>query len=105
MMSTAAGVGIGSAVGHSIGNLLTGGGGGHAAAPPAEQQQQQTQAYGSNAYDSYGAMDGSNARASGAACETDAKQFTDCLAATKGDMQSCSYYLEQLKACQAAMRA
>ena len=30
--------------------------------------------------------------------------FTKCLEATNGDMQSCGYYLEALKACQAAAR-
>jgi hypothetical protein len=30
--------------------------------------------------------------------------FTKCLEATNGDMTSCSYYLEALKACQAAAR-
>lgn len=30
--------------------------------------------------------------------------FTKCLEATSGDMNSCSYYLEALKACQAAAK-
>jgi len=36
----------------------------------------------------------------GASCEVQAKEFTKCL--EKADLQSCSWYLEQLKACQAA---
>ena len=36
-------------------------------------------------------------------CEADARQFTQCLD-KGGDMQSCSWYLEQLKACQSAAR-
>ncbi|BFZ55287.1 hypothetical protein PYCC9005_002327 [Savitreella phatthalungensis] len=99
MMSTAAGVGIGSAIGHSVGNMLTGGGG-HAAAPEAVPQNNNTP----GAYDNYAASAQTYGR-QGASCEGDAKAFTQCLDSTGGDMQSCSYYLEQLKMCQAAMRA
>ena len=108
MMSTAAGVGIGSAIGHSVGNMLTGGGG-HAAAPaPAQDAYPQNGAGASNlpgAYDNYAAQQNNAYGRQGATCENDAKAFTQCLDSTGGDMQSCSYYLEQLKACQAAMRA
>lgn len=39
---------------------------------------------------------------SGAQCAIQAKSFTQCLDATASDMQSCSYYFEALKACQQA---
>lgn len=36
------------------------------------------------------------------ACENIAKDFANCLTATKGDAAPCQYYLDQFKACQAA---
>ncbi|KAJ6487908.1 hypothetical protein C8R45DRAFT_1097766 [Mycena sanguinolenta] len=80
MAATAGSVAIGSTIGHGLSNMLFGGGGQAAEAPPAQQQQQQ--------------------QAAGVSCELPAKNFTMCL--EKADMQSCSYYLEQLNACQAA---
>lgn len=98
MMSTAAGVGIGSAIGHTIGHGLTGMfGGSSSAAEPAEQAQapMQQQAGGAFAQEqSYG----------GVSCDADAKAFTKCLGENDGNMQICSWYLENLKACQAAAR-
>jgi hypothetical protein len=80
--------------------------GGSSHGQPAEQQQQapqqpadyQQQA-GLSAYDQYNAQD-----QRGISCEGDAKQFTQCLEQTRGDMNACSYYLEQLKQCQAMAR-
>ncbi|KAJ7439340.1 hypothetical protein FB451DRAFT_1059635, partial [Mycena latifolia] len=81
MAATAGSVAIGSTIGHGLSNMLFGGGGQAAEqAPPAQQQQQNQQ--------------------SSVSCEIPAKDFTMCL--EKADMQSCTYYLEQLKACQAA---
>ncbi|KAJ7634877.1 hypothetical protein FB45DRAFT_743146 [Roridomyces roridus] len=81
MAATAGSVAIGSTIGHGLSNMLFGG---SSSAPaeqaPAQQQQQ----------------------ASTMSCEIPAKDFTMCL--EKADMQSCSYYLEQLKACQAAAK-
>lgn len=65
------------------------GGGGHAepmpaeAAPPAQPYDQQQQ--------------------TGISCEVQSKDFVNCLEKTN-DMNACAYYLEQLKACQAAAR-
>ncbi|KAK6981041.1 hypothetical protein R3P38DRAFT_3115567 [Favolaschia claudopus] len=81
MAATAGSVAIGSTIGHGLSSMLFGGGGNQAAeqeAPPAQQQQQRA----------------------GMSCEIPAKDFTMCL--EKADMPSCTYYLEQLKACQAA---
>jgi len=36
-------------------------------------------------------------RTAGGACEADAKAFTRCMDDFKGDMNVCSWYLEQLK--------
>ena len=76
IVSTAAGVGLGHAIGHGITGLF---GGSSAPAAPAENapvQQQQMMA---------------------GACEADAKAFTKCMDDYKGDMNVCSWYLEQLK--------
>ncbi|KAJ6627877.1 hypothetical protein B0H10DRAFT_1992441 [Mycena sp. CBHHK59/15] len=75
MAATAGSVAVGSTIGHGISNMLFGSGGGAAEAQvPTAQQQQQTNM----------------------SCEIPAKDFTLCL--EKADMQSCTYYLEQLKA-------
>ncbi|KAI9848528.1 MAG: hypothetical protein M1837_007197 [Sclerophora amabilis] len=95
MASTAAGVAVGSSIGHAIGGFF---GGGSSAPAEAQQdtnmigsEQQSTNAYGDS---SFGA----------ASCEGDARQFTKCLDENGGNMQICSWYLEQLKACQSAAR-
>ncbi|WWD21839.1 hypothetical protein CI109_106327 [Kwoniella shandongensis] len=87
--STMGGAVAGSVVGHGISNMLFGGRSAEPAqaqAAPVDQQQQ-----------------GFNQQ-SGVSCDIQAKDFTKCLEATNGDMQSCGYYLEALKACQAAAR-
>ncbi|EAU89247.2 hypothetical protein CC1G_03512 [Coprinopsis cinerea okayama7 len=84
MAATAGSVAVGSTIGHGISSMLFGSGGGSAAAPAAEAppvQHQQQQSSGIN-------------------CEAQAKDFTKCL--EKADLPSCTWYLEQLKACQAA---
>ncbi|PWN43916.1 hypothetical protein IE81DRAFT_365333 [Ceraceosorus guamensis] len=96
MASTAAGVAVGSTVGHGISNMLFGGGGQAAAPAPdqyAQQAQQQQQPWAQS----------QDPRTAGN-CELQSKDFLRCLESTGNDMQSCSYYLDQLKACQAAAR-
>lgn len=87
------GVAVGSSIGHAIGGFF---GGGSSSAPVEAQQagnevtqQAQDGAYQNN---SWGAR----------SCETDAKSFTKCLDENGGNMQVCGWYLDQLKACQAA---
>jgi len=99
MAATAGSIAVGSTIGHGISHMLFGGSN-EAAAPPAQaaapvQHQQQY--------------------SSGVSCEAQAKgmhspvpdsnaesphflntEFTKCL--EKADLQSCSYYLDQLKA-------
>ncbi|KAF9450303.1 hypothetical protein P691DRAFT_665645, partial [Macrolepiota fuliginosa MF-IS2] len=84
MAATAGSVAVGSTIGHGISSMLFGGGGqaapaqeAPATAPPVNQQQ-----------------------TGGISCEAQAKEFTKCL--EKADLPSCTWYLEQLKACQAA---
>ncbi|KAK7686008.1 hypothetical protein QCA50_010819 [Cerrena zonata] len=83
MAATAGSVAVGSTIGHGISNMLFGGSSSSApepqAAPVQQQQSYQTQ---------------------GLSCESQAKEFTKCL--EKADLPSCTWYLEQLKACQAA---
>ncbi|KAH8084365.1 hypothetical protein BXZ70DRAFT_1012048 [Cristinia sonorae] len=87
MAATAGSVAVGSTIGHGLSSMLFGGSSSHAApapeaqAVPVQQQQSTYQSQGVN-------------------CEVQAKDFTKCL--EKADLPSCSWYLEQLKACQAA---
>ncbi|TGZ77993.1 hypothetical protein EX30DRAFT_398085 [Ascodesmis nigricans] len=82
--STAAGVGIGHVVGHGLVSMFSGSSAPsapvEAAAAPVDQAQQSNWQTPS--------------------CEADAKNFTKCLDDNQGNMQICSWYLEQLKACQ-----
>lgn len=123
MASTAAGVAVGSTVGHGLSSMLFGG----SSSAPAEQAQQPPQAYNQGAYPQ-------QQQNVGVSCEQQSKDFIKCLESSKyfrtfsirwsctfrnckltilvhlsmqttaNDMNSCSYYLEQLKACQAAAR-
>ncbi|KAF4583469.1 CHCH domain-containing protein [Pleurotus pulmonarius] len=79
MAATAGSVAIGSTIGHGLSNMLFGGSS-HAAAPAEQAVPTQQQMAPS--------------------CEIQAKEFTKCL--DKADLPSCTWYLEQLKACQAA---
>lgn len=91
MASTAAGVAVGSTIGHTLGAGITSMFGGSSAAAPAEAQQvaAQPQTY---------------QQEQGRSCEVDARSFTRCLEENNGNMQVCDYYLQQLKACQEAAR-
>ena len=106
MAATAGSVAVGSTIGHGLSHMLFGGGGGNSQpveqGPPVQQQQQQQ-----------------TFQQSGISCETQAKgssdisiflfsrtrihafscsriDFTKCLEAA--DVQTCSWFLEQLKA-------
>jgi hypothetical protein len=82
IVSTAAGVGIGHAIGHSLTGWMGG------SSTPAEQ--------GSSAAAAAGTATSENRMGS---CDADAKAFTSCMDSYKGDMTACSWYLEQLKVC------
>ncbi|WPK23944.1 hypothetical protein PUMCH_001194 [Australozyma saopauloensis] len=89
MASTAAGVAVGSTIGHTLGAGITGMfSGGSSSAPVEQQQVAQSQQYQQQAK----------------TCDGDARTFTRCLEENGGDMQICGYYLQQLKACQEAAR-
>ncbi|KZS96227.1 hypothetical protein SISNIDRAFT_450870 [Sistotremastrum niveocremeum HHB9708] len=87
MAATAGSVAVGSTIGHGISSMLFGGGRSEAAPQPDQLAQAAQAAPVRQA-------------AQAGACEVQAKDFTKCLEVA--DFQSCSYYLEQLKACQAA---
>ncbi|KZT54661.1 hypothetical protein CALCODRAFT_379921 [Calocera cornea HHB12733] len=83
MAATAGSVAIGSTIGHGLSNMLFGG---RSEAPaPVDQAQPLPQ---------------QQANPMGKACEVQAKELTRCLEV--GDVQTCGWYLDQLKACSAA---
>ncbi|CAE6343989.1 unnamed protein product [Rhizoctonia solani] len=84
MAATASSVAVGSTVGHGLSNMLFGGRG----EAPVEQQAPPQQQYAP--------------QNSGLSCDFQAKEFTKCM--EHGDINTCGWYLEQLKACQAAAR-
>lgn len=88
MASTAAGVAVGSTVGHTLANgvsSLFGGGSSQPAAydqaQVAPQQQQPMQQEQSTQ------------------CEFDARNLTTCMDQNNGDMRVCQWYMDQLKSC------
>jgi hypothetical protein len=87
--TTAAGVAVGSAVGHSMANGVSSmfGGG----SDNNEPQQQQEPVY---------QQPMANQTQNGQSCEADAKAFTQCLEATNNDMSACKWYFDALKQCQ-----
>lgn len=88
MASTAAGVAVGSAVGHTLANGVSSLFGGSSSTPaPVDQAAQQT------------------TQQQARPCDVDAQNFTKCLDDNNGNMQICDWYLQQLKACQEASRS
>ncbi|OBA19670.1 hypothetical protein METBIDRAFT_79665 [Metschnikowia bicuspidata var. bicuspidata NRRL YB-4993] len=92
MASTAAGVAVGSTIGHTLGAGITSMFGG--SSTPAEQPQQQV-----------AATQQQSTQEQARTCDSDARSFTRCLEENSGNMQICDYYLQQLKACQEAARS
>ncbi|RHZ47291.1 coiled-coil-helix-coiled-coil-helix domain-containing protein [Aspergillus thermomutatus] len=100
MASTAAGVAVGSSIGHAIGGLFSGGSSSSAPAeaqqaPPAQAQPMDNGLWQSSA---------TNSSWETPACETDVRNFRKCLDENQGNMTICGWYLDQLKACQAAAK-
>ncbi|KAI8073617.1 hypothetical protein BDF21DRAFT_423906 [Thamnidium elegans] len=96
MATTAAGVAVGSAVGHTLANGVSSLFGGSSSEPEQQQQQQAPpqQQYQQPQYQQFQAAPAANA------CEADAKAFTNCLETNNNDFGSCQWYLEALKSCQ-----
>lgn len=91
MASTAAGVAVGSTIGHTLGAGITSlfGGSSSSRAEPYYQQEVQTQ---------HSDVSKKQLRS----CEGDSRSFVKCLEDNVGNTQNCDYYLQQLKACQEA---
>ncbi|TID13562.1 hypothetical protein CANINC_004920 [Pichia inconspicua] len=95
MATTAAGVAVGSAVGHTLGAGITSIFSGSSNDAPAQQQQQQQVPVAQSQY---------TTQEQTSPCDTDARNFTRCIEESNGNYQSCDFYLQQLKACQAASK-
>ncbi|VEU20301.1 DEKNAAC101131 [Brettanomyces naardenensis] len=95
MASTAAGVAVGSAVGHTLGAGLTGLFGGKSEQAPAEAAPQDVAAAQSFQNDT-----ATQTRP----CEADASNLARCLADSNGDYHACDYYVQMLTACQSAAK-
>merc|ERR1712000_196077 len=81
MASTAAGVAVGSTIGHTLGAGITsmfGGSSSEAAPAPVEEP---------------------------TTCSMELKSFSKCMDEHSGDLTTCGWYLEQLKACKAAVNS
>jgi len=88
MASTAAGVAVGSTIGHALGGFF--GGGSSAEAAPAQETSPTEQTYGNTANMSPGV------------CNTEISTFRKCMDQNEGSLTICGWYLDQLKACQQA---
>lgn len=97
MASTAAGVAIGSAVGHTISGALLGGGG-HAQQPQPVQEQQQQPAYQQPAYQQPAYGQASEQQQQQGPCAFELKQFIEC-SQTQHDITLCQGFNEALKQC------
>lgn len=91
MASTAVGVGIGSAVGHTVGAAITGRMGGGDEQAPVQDYTQQQQPY-------YQSSDQSQQGIGAAPCQLELKQFIDC-AQNQYDITLCQGFNEALRQC------
>ncbi|PKX91653.1 coiled-coil-helix-coiled-coil-helix domain-containing protein [Aspergillus novofumigatus IBT 16806] len=101
MASTAAGVAVGSSIGHAIGGLFSGG---SSSSAPAEAQQAPPPAQAQPMDNGLWQSSATNSSWETPACETDVRNFRKCLDENQGNMTICGWYLDQLKACQAAAK-
>jgi hypothetical protein len=91
------GVAVGSSIGHAVGGWFSGGSSApvEQAAPAAPAQPMDSGLYATN---------NSQSAWENPACATDAQSFRKCMDDNKGDLTICGWYLDQLKACQAAAK-
>lgn len=87
------GVAVGSSIGHAVGGWFSGG----SSAQPATAEASQPIAQDSN-----GAYAMNQNYAPPAVCGTDVSNFRKCMDDNQGNLTVCGWYLDQLKACQAA---
>jgi len=90
MASTAAGVAVGSSIGHAVGGWFSGG----SSSAPAEASPQNTDF--AQQHQQTAQMQSSGV------CATDVNNFRKCMDENQGSLTICGWYLDQLKACQAA---
>jgi hypothetical protein len=89
------GVAVGSSIGHAIGGFFSGG-----SSAPAESQQAPAPAQPMD----NGLYQSNNAAWENPACATDVQNFRKCMDENQGNLSICGWYLDQLKACQAAAK-
>lgn len=92
MASTAAGVAVGSTVGHVVSGALLGGGGGHQEAAPAPAQAAPPAAYDQTQQ---------YQQQPGPVCQLELKQFLECTQ-TQSDLSLCQGFNEVLRQCKVA---
>ncbi|KAJ5548762.1 hypothetical protein N7513_005996 [Penicillium frequentans] len=93
------GVAVGSSIGHAIGGFFGGGGSSAPAeaqqAPPAQSQGMDSGLWQSSA---------TNQSWENPACEANVRDFRNCMDENNGNISICGWYMDQLKACQAAAK-
>ena len=85
LLTKFSGVAVGSSIGHAIGGFFGGG------SAPQEQQEGNFAAQHSD-----NAPGQENSWAGTQSCDADARNFTKCMDENQGNMQICSWYLQQL---------
>jgi hypothetical protein len=84
------GVAVGSSIGHAVGGWFSGGSSAPAEAAPQNAEFAQQHSVNTSAQQQSGA------------CATDVNAFRKCMDENQGSLTICGWYLDQLKACQAA---
>ncbi|KAF1365642.1 CHCH domain-containing protein [Lizonia empirigonia] len=90
MASTAAGVAVGSSIGHAVGGWFSGGSSAPADAAPQNTEFAQQHSVNASAQQQTGP------------CAENVNSFRKCMDENQGSLSICGWYLDQLKACQAA---
>jgi hypothetical protein len=88
------GVAVGSSIGHAVGGWFGGG-----SSAPAEASPTATTEFSAQHQPTDSAI--SQMQSTGA-CANDVNQFRKCMDDNQGSLSICGWYLDQLKACQAA---
>ncbi|KAF3000707.1 hypothetical protein E8E13_002708 [Curvularia kusanoi] len=91
MASTAAGVAVGSSIGHAVGGWFSGG-----SSAPAEASPTSTEFQAQHQVNTTGQQ------AQTGPCAENVTSFRRCMDENQGSLTICGWYLDQLKACQAA---
>lgn len=94
LMSPCSGVAVGSSIGHAVGGWFSGG-----SSAPAEASPQSTD-FAAQHQDP--AASTSQMQQASGPCANDVNTFRKCMDDNQGSLTICGWYLDQLKACQAA---